>query len=189
MVSKGLDFPNVRVVGIINADNLLHFPDFRSFERSYQLMTQVSGRAGRKEEQGLVVIQTFDPNHRVILQVKNNDYLGLYNNEMTERRGFGYPPFTRLINLTFKHKDQDLVARCAHVFAQKLRKKWTTRILGPQAPAISRVQQNHLRVILIKSAKGQELKEIRSSIINLTNRIKQDKSFKSVIIQADVDPV
>jgi len=189
MVSKGLDFPNVRVVGIINADNLLHFPDFRSFERSYQLMTQVSGRAGRKEEQGLVVIQTFDPNHRVILQVKNNDYLGLYNNEMTERRGFGYPPFTRLINLTFKHKDQDLVARCAHVFAQKLRKKWTTRILGPQAPAISRVQQNHLIVILIKSAKGQELKEIRSSIINLTNRIKQDKSFKSVIIQADVDPV
>ncbi|MCD6346435.1 MAG: primosomal protein N' [Bacteroidales bacterium] len=189
MVTKGLDFSRVRVVGIINADNLLHFPDFRSFERGFQLMTQVSGRAGRKKERGIVIIQTFDPQHRVIKQVQTNDYSGLYSNEMLERRSFGYPPFTRLIGITFKHKDQDMVARCAHIFAKELRKTWTTRILGPQTPPIARIQQYYIRKILIKSAKGHELAQMRSSIKELIMRIKNDKVFRSVVIQPDVDPV
>jgi len=189
MVSKGLDFSNVKVVGIINADNMLHFPDFRSFERSFQLMTQVSGRAGRSKDQGLVVIQSFDPTHRIIQQVLQNNYQGLYESELRERREFGYPPFTRLIRLTFKHKNIDLVNRCSHVFTKELRARWTSRILGPQAPGISKVQQYHLRQVLIKSAKGKEHKQIRAHIRDLISKMSQEKTFRSVIIQPDVDPV
>lgn len=189
MVSKGLDFSNVSVVGIINADNMLHFPDFRSFERSFHLMTQVSGRAGRSKDQGLVVIQTFDPSHRIIQHVLQNDYLGLYKSELRERMEFGYPPFTRLIRLTFKHKDIDIVNRCSHIFTKELRARWTTRILGPQAPGISRVKQYHLRQVLIKSAKGKEHRQIREHIRQLINKMSQEKTFRSVIIQPDVDPV
>lgn len=189
MISKGLDFSHVSVVGIVNADNLLHFPDFRSFERAFQLMTQVSGRAGRSGSQGLVVIQSFNPEHRVIQQVLRNDFQSLYQNELKERLEFSYPPYTRIIRLTFKHKDQDLVNRSAHAFAQSLRKKWTTRIMGPQAPGISRVQQMHLRQILIKSAKGLEHKQIRQDIRHLIQKMNTDKTFRAVIIQPDVDPV
>ncbi|MCK5821079.1 MAG: primosomal protein N' [Bacteroidales bacterium] len=189
MVSKGLDFSNVSVVGIINADNMLHFPDFRSFERSFQLMTQVSGRAGRSKDQGLVIIQSFDPSHRVIQQVLQNNYLGLYKIELRERMEFAYPPFTRLIKLTFKHKDIEIVNRCSHVFAKELRTRWTTRILGPQAPGISRVQQYYLRQILIKSAKGTEHRQIREHIRLLIQKMSKEKTFRSVIIQPDVDPV
>lgn len=189
MISKGLDFSNVRVVGIINADNMLHFPDFRSFERSFQLMTQVSGRAGRSKERGFVVIQSFDPSHRIIQQVLQNDYLGMYSSELRERMEFAYPPFTRLIKLTLKHKDSEIASRCAFVFAKELRKKWTNKILGPQPPGVSRVQQYHLRQILIKSAKGKEHKLIREHIRQITFKLSQEKTFRSVIIQADVDPV
>jgi len=189
MVSKGLDFSNVSVVGIINADNMLHFPDFRSFERSFQLMTQVSGRAGRSKGQGLVVIQSFDPSHRIIQQVLQNDYLGLYKSELRERIEFGYPPFTRLIKITFKHKEVEIVNRSSYIFAKELRKRWRSKILGPQAPGISRVQQYHLRQILIKSAKGEEHRQIRKHIRQLINKMSQEKTFRSVIIQPDVDPV
>ncbi len=189
MISKGLDFDHVKVVGIVNADNLLHFPDFRSFERSFQLITQVSGRAGRKNNRGLVVVQTSDPTHRVLQQVLNYDFISLYKWEMTERQAFSYPPYSRLIQLTFKHKDPELVSRCAHFFARDLRRQWTTKILGPQAPPVARVQQFYLRTILIKSGKGRELTQIRNKIQEIRHQMKQDKTFRSVIIQADVDPV
>ncbi len=189
MVTKGLDFSKVRVVGIINADNLLHFPDFRSFERGFQLMTQVSGRAGRRDDQGMVVIQTFDPTHRIIRQVLRNDYQGFYTNEMQERLNFGYPPYTRLIRLTIKHKNQEIVARCAYYVGKELRSKWSSRILGPQAPGISRIQQYHIRQILVKSAKGQEHKSIRNHIRTIICEMKKDKTFRSVIIIPDVDPL
>src|SRR5690606_38505893 len=109
MVSKGLDFDNVGLVGILNADQMLNFPDFRSFERAYQLMVQVSGRAGRKEKRGKVVIQTFNPDHWIIRQVIDNDYQTMYNQEIFERKSYSYPPFFRLIEFTFKHKDKDTV--------------------------------------------------------------------------------
>jgi len=188
MISKGLDFKNVRVVGVVNADNLLHFPDFRSFERSFQLMTQVSGRAGRMDEQGLVIIQSFDPSHRILQQVLRNDFHAMYQTEMTERKAFAYPPFTRLISISLKHKDADLLARCAHHFAQALRKKWDYRILGPQAPAIQKIQKYHIRNILIKSGKGNEHKAIREDIRSIMVLFNQDKQFRQVIIQPNVDP-
>jgi len=189
MITKGLDFSRVRVVGILNADNMLHFPDFRSFERSFQLMTQVSGRAGRREDQGLVIIQTYDPTNRIIRQVLRNDYEGLYQNELQERMSFGYPPFTRLIKLTIKHKDPETLNRCAYYLAKELRDRWNSRILGPQAPGISRIQNYHIRQILIKSPKGQEHKDMRNHIRALIERAKGDKVFRSVIVQADVDPM
>ncbi len=189
MISKGLDFDHVRLVGIVNADNLLHFPDFRSFERSFQLITQVSGRAGRKHKRGIVIVQTSDPTHRILEQVVNNDFLSLYQWEMSERQAFSYPPYSRLIQLTFKHRDPELVSRCAHVFARDLRKLWTTKILGPQSPPVSRVQQMYLRTILIKAGKGKELKQIRQKIRDIKLQMKQEKTFRPVIIQADVDPM
>jgi len=189
MISKGLDFDNVKVVGIINADNLLYFPDFRSFERSYQLITQVSGRSGRKKTQGLVVVQTSDPSHRVLQQILNNDFMSMYRWEMTDRQAFSYPPYSRLIKLTFKHKNPELVMRCAHVFARELRREWKTQILGPQSPAVSRIQLLYLRTILIKSGKGKQLTQIRSRIREIREGMKKDKTFRSVIVQADVDPM
>ena len=152
-------------------------------------MTQVSGRAGRSSEQGLVIIQSFDPTHRVIQQVVNNNYHELYSVELKERKEFRYPPFSRLIRITMKHKDQEIVSRYAHIFTKELRKQWTNRILGPQPPGIARVQQYHLRQILIKSAKGPEHKQIREHIRSLIVQMSQDKTFRSVIIQPDVDPV
>lgn len=188
MVTKGLDFSRVRVVGIINADNMLHFPDFRSFERSFQLMTQVSGRAGRREDQGLVIIQTFDPTQRIIRQVLMNDFTGMYQQELKDRYDFGYPPFTRLIRLNIKHKDPEVLNRCAYLIAKELREKWGSKILGPQPPGVARVQKLHIRHILIKSAKGPEHKAIRQDIKRLLEKLKKDKSFRSVNVQADVDP-
>ena len=188
MVTKGLDFSNVRVVGIINADNLLHFPDFRSFERSFQLMTQVSGRAGRRADQGLVIIQTYDPGHRIIKQVVQHNFQALYQAEIKDRRDFYYPPFSRLIRISLKHKDPELVNRCAYYLAKELRSKWENQILGPQAPVISRIQNQHIRQILIKSAKGQEHRDIRNHIRSILLKLKSDKTFRPVTIQPDVDP-
>ena len=189
MISKGLDFDHVKLVGIVNADNLLHFPDFRSFERSFQLITQVSGRAGRKKNRGIVIVQTGDPEHRILQQVLNHDYRGLYRYEMAERQAFSYPPYSRLIKITFKHRDQETAARAAHVFAKELREKWPVKILGPQSPPVGRIQKMYLRNILIKSGKGLELNAIRKKINELLTRMKNDKLFRSVIVQADVDPV
>ncbi len=189
MISKGLDFDHVKLVGIVNADNLLHFPDFRSFERSFQLITQVSGRAGRKHNRGLVIVQTSDPTHRILQQVINNDFLSLYQWEMSERQAFKYPPYSRLIQITFKHRDTDIVARAAHAFARELRKTWPMLILGPQTPPVSRVQTLYLKTIIIKSGKGKELNQIREKLKDMKQKMKADKTFKSVIVQADVDPV
>jgi len=189
MISKGLDFDHVRIVGIINADNLLHFPDFRSFERTFQMITQVSGRAGRKNSRGIVIVQTSDPTHRILQQVLQNDFMSMYQWEMSERQAFAYPPYTRLIKLTFKHKNLELVTRCAHVFARELRRKWNSQILGPQAPLISRVQQKHLRTILIKSGKGKEISDIKVQIRIILQQFKKDKTFRPVQILADVDPM
>jgi len=188
MISKGLDFDHVRLVGIINADNLLHFPDFRSFEKSFQLITQVSGRSGRKNTRGNVIVQTGDPTHRVLQQVLNNDFNGMYQWEMSERQAFSYPPYTRLIKLTFKHKDIELLKRSAGYFAGELRRNWSSRVLGPQAPPIARINKLYLRTIMIKSGKGRELVKIRAEIRDIISRMKADKTFRPVIIQADVDP-
>ncbi|NQX99350.1 MAG: primosomal protein N', partial [Flavobacteriales bacterium] len=136
MVTKGLDFDNVSLVGILNADNMLNFPDFRAFERSYQLMSQVSGRAGRKKKRGKVLIQTYDPYHTIIRQVIEHDYLGMYKDEISQRKKFKYPPFQRLIHFTMKHRDRNKLNEGAREFVGALKIKFGERVLGPDFPVI-----------------------------------------------------
>ena len=153
MVAKGLDFADVTVIGIINADSLLKFPDYRANERSYQMLAQVSGRAGRRGKQGKVVIQTYDPGHRVIKQVIENDYHDLYFTEMEERRSFKYPPFYRIINLNIKHKDPEIVNNQSIYLAKELRKHFGERVIGPEFPLVGRIRNYYIKTIMLKFEK------------------------------------
>ncbi len=189
MISKGLDFDNVRVVGILNADNMLNYPDFRAFERSYQLMTQVSGRAGRKHKQGLVILQTSNPQHPLILDVINHNFLNHLNAQLEERQLFKYPPYYRLINVTIKHKDQRIVNKASHKLGEHLRVIFGSRVLGPQAPVINRIQNLFIKKILIKLEKkaspGKVKHLMREAIFNL----QAQQEFRYVTFQIDVDPM
>lgn len=189
MVSKGLDFSKVSLVGIMDADQLLNYPDFRSYERSFHLMTQVSGRAGRRNTQGTVVIQCSDPSHPVIRQVMENDLAGFYQNELTERQQFGYPPFTRLIRFNIKHADIKVVAEAANDLANGLKQALPGRVMGPQTPVISRIQGKHLQNILIKLERNPELLIRKKAIASLIRNFIDKKTYGSLVIQADVDPL
>lgn len=189
MVTKGLDFDNVSVVGILNADNMIHFPDFRSYERSFQLMAQVSGRAGRKNARGKVIIQSWNPYHSVIRDVIDHDYQSMYSSQILERRNFKYPPFYRLINLHLKHKDSRLLNEAAKDFAILLRDKLGKRVLGPEYPLIARIKNYYIKNILIKLEKDEHLSGYKKDIISIIDTFKQESSYKSVRIIIDVDPV
>ena len=188
MVSKGLDFDNVGMVGILNADNLLHFPDFRSYERSYQQLVQVSGRAGRQKKRGKVIIQTYSPNHWVIQKVIQYDYYHLFKQEIIERRNYKYPPFYRLIKLSLLHREKQVVANAGKVLADLLANKLTKeRVLGPEVPSVSRVKNQYINQIIVKfeaEMSSVKLKEyINDKIIVLKNK----NRFKYVNIYCDVD--
>ncbi len=156
MVTKGLDFDNVALVGILNADQMLNFADFRAFERSYQLMSQVAGRAGRKKKRGKVIIQARDPHHTIIRDVVDSKYENMYQNELLDRRNFHYPPFYRLIKFTLRHKEVNLVNASAKYFADMLKHKFGERVLGPEFPAVARVRNQFNKNILLKSrTRGQ----------------------------------
>lgn len=192
MITKGLDFESVSIVGILNADQLWFFPDFRAVERAFQLMLQVSGRAGRRQKQGQVVIQTADTRHRVLQWVMNNDYSELYAAEIAERQRYNYPPFCRLTELTLKHKNKDLLNQAAFQLTKYLKTELdnTVAILGPAAPLVSYINLYHLRTILIKiprstAATSVAKKAIRKSI----EQLHVDKQFGSIIVQIDVDCV
>jgi primosomal protein N' (replication factor Y) len=188
MVTKGLDFDNVSIVGILNADSLISFPDFRSFERSFQLMSQVSGRAGRKSKRGKVIIQTFNPYHSVIRNVIDHDYLAMYNSQILERRNFKYPPFYRLIQLQLKHKDPRILNDAARELAIMLRQILGNRILGPEYPMVSRVRNLYLKNILIKLEKP-DLKTHKSQISKTIDTFRGQAAYKSIKVAVDVDPV
>jgi primosomal protein N' (replication factor Y) len=188
MVSKGLDFDHVSVVGILNADNMLKFPDFRAYERSYQLMAQVSGRAGRKNKQGKVIIQTNDTEHAIIQQVIQNNYVAMFNQQLSERRNFNYPPFSRLIKLTLKHRDQHVVTKAAQFLVNAIKSMKHLTILGPTVPAIPRIQNQYLRTALIKLDKGNQVTQIKRQLTVLIDDMKTHPQFKSVTIIPDVDP-
>ncbi len=188
MVTKGLDFDNVSIVGILNADSLISFPDFRSFERSFQLMSQVSGRAGRKSKRGKVIIQTFNPYHSVIRNVIDHDYLAMYNSQILERRNFKYPPFYRLIQLQLKHKDPRILNEAARELAIMLRQILGNRILGPEYPMVSRIRNLYLKNILIKLEKP-ELKKHKAQISKTIDTFRGQAAFKSIRVAVDVDPV
>lgn len=189
MVTKGLDFENVSLVGILNADNMISFPDFRSFERSYQLMAQVSGRAGRKKKQGKVIIQTYNPTHAVIRQVTANDYLGMYNSQMAERHAYNYPPYFRLIRITLKHRDARHLDESASWLAALLRETFGARVLGPEFPPVSRIRNLYLKDFLIKIEKGASLPRLKFELSTILQEFRKQADHRQVIVAVDVDPV
>lgn len=189
MVTKGLDFEHVALVGILNADLLLRFPDFRSMERAFQLMVQVSGRAGRKNERGKVVIQTYDPDHWVLRKVIDHDYDGMFNHEMIDRKKFRYPPFMRLIKLSLRHKNPSLVRESALLFANQLRAKiGPERVVGPEAPYVARINNQYHQNILVKMEREGSPTRFKTAIQEVIDEFRADKEKRSIRIVADVDP-
>src|SRR5690606_14223837 len=159
MVVKGLDFENVALVGILDADGILSFADFRVDERAYQLMEQVSGRAGRKHGQGKVLVQTSQPGHPVLLQVQQHDYDAMFTDEIAKRELFAYPPFSRLIKLTFRHKIREVVQEAAQLFANALSNKYKENITGPAEPVINRVRNQYLMELMLKLPRNARVLE------------------------------
>jgi primosomal protein N' (replication factor Y) len=189
MITKGLDFDRVTLVGILNADLLLKFPDFRAGERAYQLMTQVAGRAGRKEKQGKVIIQSQDPNQWLIQQVVTGNYEGVLNQEIKERREFAYPPFTRLIKLTLQHRELEMVDFCAAELKNELLKILPEpAILGPEYPLVARVKNRFNKNLLLKLSRSQKPAEFKEKMKILTGPFFAKKEFKSVRLIINVDP-
>ncbi len=188
MVTKGLDFGNVGLVGVLSADQILSFPDFRAAERGFQLMTQVSGRAGRRKSRGKVIIQAFNPEHAVIQNVVQGDIKSVYRNEWRERQSFVYPPFCRLVGLTFKHRDANVVSDASVHIVQQLKTKLGSRVLGPEAPAIARIKNQYIMEALIKLDAKIDLERAKLFIQETVAALKQHKSFKSVRVIIDVDP-
>ena len=188
MISKGLDFSNVALVGIVDADQLLNYPDFRSSERSFQLMTQVSGRAGRRQRQGNVVIQTADPGHPIITQVLQHNYISFFEMELSDRKAFRYPPFTRLVRITLKHANLELVAKASHFLARDLSGFLPDKTFGPQSPLVGRIQGKHLKTILLKLDRNPSLQPVKKHIHSLIHTYNHHTEFRRVLIQVDVDP-
>lgn len=189
MVTKGLDFGKVSLIGIINADSLINYPDFRAFERSFSMLAQVSGRAGRRDIQGKVIIQAYATGHRILEQVVNHDYESMFLTEVTERKNFGYPPFFRLIKIEVKHRDNLLVIDCATRLAIGLRQQFGERVLGPEQPLIGRVRNYYINTILLKVERASvsivKVKEVLRDIIQNYNA---DKLNKGSFLHIDVDP-
>ena len=188
MVTKGLDFDNVSLVGILDADMLLNRPDFRAFERSYQLMSQVAGRSGRKGKRGNVIIQTGDPDHWVIQKVINHDYKGFYESEVIERKNFFYPPYYKLIEFTLKHKDEYVVEKGAADLAGSLRDVFKERVIGPEFPVVRRIQNLYLKQIKLKLERDVSDKKIKERIQQLLDEFYSVPLNKSIRIIVDVDP-
>lgn len=188
MVTKGLDFDNVSLVGILNADNMLNFPDFRAFERSYQLMSQVSGRAGRKKR-GKVLIQTYNPYHPIIRKVMEHDYISMYKSELLERKQFKYPPYYRLIHFSLKHRNRDILNAGADEFCDALKIKFGERVLGPEFPLISRIKNMYHKNIMIKIERELSIKKTREFVVEVKNKFESSSEYKVIKITLDVDPL
>ncbi|PWB22472.1 primosomal protein N' [Flavobacterium sp. HTF] len=187
MLAKGLDFDNVSLVGIMNADNMLHHPDFRAFERSYQMMTQVAGRAGRADKQGKVVIQTYNPNHNTIQQVTNHNYLGMYKEQLYDRQIYKYPPYFRIIKLTLKNKDYDKLKEGAMWLYQVLSQNLNMPVLGPEEPAINRIRNEYIRTILIKIPQNLPLGSTKKTIQKMLNSFEAVAQYRAIKVIINVD--
>jgi len=188
MVVKGLDFDNVDLVGILDADALLHFADFRVHERAFQLMEQVSGRAGRRDGKGKVLIQTMNPTHPVLLHVAHHDYISMYNEEIEKRKQFFYPPFSRIIHIQFKHKERDVVTNAAQVFANEMALVYGRYIVGPAEPVINRVRNMFLMEMLLKLPRDtQFIGKCKEDISKACSKLHSDKKFSKVVVTPDVD--
>ena len=187
MLAKGLDFDNVSLVGIMNADNMLYHPDFRAFERSFQMMTQVAGRSGRAEKRGKVIIQTYNPLHNIIQQVTNNDYEGMYKEQLYERKIYYYPPFYRLIKLTLKHRDFEKLKEGSFWLYQVLQQNLTIPVLGPEEPAIGRIRNEYIRTILIKIPGETSLQGTKKTIQKILNSFDLVSQYRTIKVTVNVD--
>ncbi|MFK7003886.1 primosomal protein N' [Flavobacterium covae] len=187
MLAKGLDFDNVSLVGILNADNMLYFPDFRAFERSYQMMTQVAGRAGRSDKKGKVVIQSYNPMHNIIQQVTDHNYLGMYKEQLYERHIYKYPPFYKLIKFTLKHKEFEKLKEGSMWFYQVLKQNLEMPVLGPEEPPISKIRNEYIRTILIKIPKDKHLGNTKKTIQKILNSFEAVPIYKSIRVGVNVD--
>ncbi|MBR0169477.1 MAG: primosomal protein N' [Bacteroidales bacterium] len=188
MVTKGLDFKNVSIVGIINADNLINFPNFRSFERAFQQMTQVSGRAGRHGAGGRVFIQTYNPYHQVINDVMHADYESLYSEQINERRVFRYPPYYRLIEITLKHRDPELLNTAADWMAVQLRGAFGSRVMGPEYPLVSRIRALYLKTITLRFEKSEAIADAKKLTLRIADDLLKQDGRSGITIHFDVDP-
>ena len=189
MISKGLDFERVSVVGILNADTMLNYPDFRAYEHAFMMMSQVSGRAGRKGRRGLVVLQTKSPDLPIIRQVVDNDYGALYRSIMAERQQFRYPPYCRLVCVYLKHRNDSLVDTASYELGSRLRQWFGTRVLGPDRPAVAKVKSLSIRKLLVKIEAGLDLPTVRKYLALAQQQMLQDKRYTSLQIYFDVDPL
>lgn len=188
MVVKGLDFKNVLLVGVINADNILNFPDFRAHERSYQMLTQVAGRAGRLDKKGKVIIQTFQPDHPVLLQVLNYDYEQLFQTQKKERINYRYPPFYRMVKITFKCRDYENVNKASDWFSNVIKSLYKGTILGPVFPAIMRVRNQYQKQLIIKLDHDLKPNELKKLLMKIYKSFQTISEFKSTRVNFDADP-
>lgn len=189
MVTKGLDFDRVRVVGILNADQALNIPDFRAHERAYQMLSQVAGRAGRRGKQGKVILQTRQANLPLIKQIVRNDYEAMYLTQVAERKAFGYPPFTRIINIYVKHRDERICVAAASHLATMLRPHFGTNLLGPDRPSIGRIQSLHIRKMMLKVVPSLPPQGTRRTLLAAVEVLKNHPALKGVALYFDVDPL
>ncbi len=189
MISKGLDFDKVSVVGILNADSMLNYPDFRAYEQAFMMMSQVSGRAGRKGRQGFVILQTKSPELPVIQQVVRNDYRGFYTNLLEERRDFHYPPFYHLVYVYLKHRDENTVNSAGLELGSRLREVFGTRVLGPDKPAVARVKTLSIRKVVLKLENGIDLPRVRQYLRGVLNAMMTDKRYGALQVYYNVDPL
>jgi primosomal protein len=189
MISKGLDFDKVSVVGILNADSMLNYPDFRAYEQAFMMMSQVSGRAGRKGRQGLVILQTKSPELPVIQQVVRNDYRGFYTNLLEERHDFHYPPFYHLVYVYLKHRDENIVNSAGLELGSRLREVFGTRVLGPDKPAVARVKTLSIRKVVLKLENGIDLPRVRQYLRGVLDAMMKDKRYGALQVYYDVDPL
>lgn len=187
MLAKGLDFDNVSLVGIMNADNMLYHPDFRAFERSYQMMTQVAGRSGRSEKRGKVIIQTYNPLHNIIQQVTHNDYEGMYKEQLYERKIYYYPPFYRLVRLTLKHRDFEKLKEGSMWLYQVLKQNLSIPVLGPEEPAVSRIRNEYIRTIMIKIPSDTSLQGTKKTIQKVLNSFEVVAQYRTIKVTVNVD--
>ena len=189
MVTKGLDFGDVSMVAILNADSIINFPDFRSTERAFNMLEQVSGRAGRRTEQGAVIVQTSNPTHPVINFLKNHDYVGFFNHEIEARKLFNYPPFTRVIYIYLKHRDNNNLSEISTIYASKLRELFGNRLFGPEEPMISRIQSLYIRKIMLKIEINASMKKVKQILRDTYEQMHQLPRMKGMIVYYDVDPM
>lgn len=188
MVTKGLDFAGVSMVGVLSADRLVNMPDFRAAERAFNMLMQVSGRAGRRKAHGIVALQTAQPEHPVIQYIIRDDYTGFYEHELEERRRYNYPPFTRLINIYLKHRSEENLRIVSETYGHRLRELFGTRVFGPEEPVVARVQSLYIRKLMLKIETEASMKKVKGILRDLYERMHQMPQMKGTIVYYDVDP-